>query len=126
MGLSESKCRILVAEDEPAIARLLEFKLSKEGFDVVLARDGGEASAQLRNGQWGLVILDVMMPVKSGWDVLRELRSVPSLGEIPVIILSGKAEDSIGGPIPIGNTRRLTKPFTPDGLVQVIREMVRI
>lgn len=118
------KYRILIAEDEPAIARLIEFKLSKEGFEVVVARDGGEAITQLRNGKWALIILDVMMPVKSGWDVLRELRKVEELGQIPVIILSGKAEDSIGGPIPIGNTRRLTKPFVPDSLVQTIREMV--
>jgi DNA-binding response OmpR family regulator len=122
--MTQAKYRILIAEDEPAIAKLIEFKLSKEGFEVVVARDGGEASAQLKNGKWALIILDVMMPVKSGWDVLREMRNIEGMDQLPVIVLSGKAEDSIGGPVPIGNTRRLAKPFAPESLVQAIREMV--
>lgn len=121
--MSQRKLKILVAEDEPAIAKLIEFKLSKEGFEVTLARDGGEACEQLPRAPWDLVILDVMMPVKSGWDVLKELRKFDGLKNLPVIVLSGKAEDSSVA-LPIGNTRRLPKPFAPEGLVQVIREMV--
>jgi DNA-binding response OmpR family regulator len=122
--MTEERIRILVAEDEPAISRLIEFKLAKEGFDVTVARDGGEAVALLKAQVWSLIILDVMMPVKSGWDVLHEMRKLKGMESLPVIILSGKAEDSIGGPIPIGNTRRLSKPFVPAALVQAIREMV--
>jgi DNA-binding response OmpR family regulator len=118
------KPKILIAEDEPAIARLLEFKLSKEGFEVTIARDGGEASANLPRSRWDLVILDLMMPVKTGWEVLGELRKVKGMEALPVIVLSGKAEDSVGVAVPMGNTRRLAKPFAPEALVQTIREML--
>jgi DNA-binding response OmpR family regulator len=116
--------RILIAEDEPAIARLLEFKLSKEGFEISIARDGGEAIEKARTGKWDLAILDVMMPVKSGWEVLRELRKDPAHKNIPVLILSGKAEDLSSAQTLIGNTYRMQKPFVPDELVETIRGML--
>jgi CheY-like chemotaxis protein len=116
--------RILLAEDEPSIAKLIEFKLSKEGFTLALARDGGEAVTLLDAESWNLAILDVMMPVKTGWQVLKELRSRPRLASIPVIMLSGKADHTEHSGLDAARTIRLGKPFDPESLVRTVRGLL--
>ncbi len=81
------KKRILMAEDEPHIARLIQFKLEREGFDVTWAKDGGEALSVIREIIPDLVLLDVMMPVMDGFDVLKKIKEdkrAPSGFEIAV------------------------------------------
>jgi CheY-like chemotaxis protein len=122
--------RILLAEDEEHIARLIEFKLKKEGLDVSIARNGKEALEALEKNSgeiWGLVILDVMMPICDGWQVLRQLRhsSIMALNEIPVLMLTAKnTETDIAKSAELGATRFLKKPFDPSELARVVKEML--
>lgn len=85
--------RILIAEDEKALARVLELKLTKAGFAVVIAEDGEEASRLLASESFDLVLLDLVMPKKDGFAVLSELAGKKAT--LPVVVLSnlGQTED---------------------------------
>jgi len=102
--------RILIAEDEPdARAGIVDF-LESEGFAVTAAADGGECVAAYDNGSYDLVLLDVMMPEKSGYDVCRHIRRKDR--EIPIILLTAKGEevDKVVG-LELGADDYVTKPF---------------
>ena len=85
--------RILLADDEQQVRDMVAFKLKATGHQVVGARDGGEALALAAAEIPELIILDVMMPVLDGFEVLRRLKADPALQAIPVIILSAKGRD---------------------------------
>ncbi len=109
--------KILVVDDERQIAKLVEVNLRKAGYDVVCAYDGEEALAKVESEKPNMIVLDVMMPKKNGWDVLKELR-LPDVPFIPVIMLTAKAQDVdifIGWQT--GCDMYLTKPFDPKMLL---------
>ncbi len=81
--------RILLADDDMELTRMLRRDLEKHGYDVCEAYDGAEALDVVREKRPQLLVLDVMMPVKNGWEVCRILRSDPELATIPVIMLTG-------------------------------------
>lgn len=117
--------RILLAEDEEHIAKLVVFKLTKEGFGVTHVRDGQEALDRLGEGVWDLVILDVMMPRKNGWEVLQALRSDPKTVSIPVLMLTAKGyQQDISKAAELDAEKYLKKPFDPNDLAELVREMV--
>lgn len=91
--LVEKKKYILISEDEPGYANVLENKLSSKGFKVGVARDGAETMIKLREEQPDLLVLDLMMPKKDGFSVLRDVRSDKDLGKIPVIIVSNLGQE---------------------------------
>ena len=105
--------RILVAEDEPYILRMLEFKLNSLGHEVIRAVDGGEALELAARESPDLVLLDVMMPVLDGYQVLRKLKSDDKTKDIPVIMLTAKGQekDIVTG-IEAGAVDYVTKPFS--------------
>lgn len=120
---AETKQTILVVEDDPDLTRLLRFRLEREGFQVRHAGDGGQALAALDAPPLpGLVILDVMLPVMSGFEVLARMRETPALAELPVVMLTGSSreEDVLRG-LEAGATDYLTKPFRPPELVARIK-----
>ena len=80
--------RVLVADDDASIRRLLSMSLRLRGFHVVEARNGKEALTEMRAGNTDLVLLDLMMPEVSGWEVLRERARHPSLLRIPTIVIT--------------------------------------
>lgn len=80
--------KILLVEDDPFLVTLLKAKLSREGFEILHAKDGQEAIDILRKGKPDLILLDIILPQKSGFEVLEEVRSDPQLRGIPVIIIS--------------------------------------
>src|SRR5688572_13725698 len=84
--------KILLAEDEDHIAKLVQFKLSREGFEVVHARNGQEAIDRLGTAPWSLVILDVMMPLRDGYEVLRTIRADANFQKLPVLMLTAKGQ----------------------------------
>ena len=82
--------RILVVDDEPKIAQIVSVYLERDGYRVVRATDGREALELARAGSLALVILDVMLPELSGWDVCRELRRDPKTADLPIIMLTAR------------------------------------
>ena len=117
--------RILVADDEPFILRSLTYVLTREGFSVVEARDGVEAVEVAQRVSPDLVFLDVMMPRKSGFDVLAELKATPELAHCRVILLTAKGQDSdreLG--FKLGCDDYLSKPFSPMRIVELARSIL--
>src|SRR5687768_12538553 len=107
------RMRALVADDDPDIARMIRLVLEHEGVSVCLSYDGGEALERLSQERFDMLILDVTMPVKTGIEVLREVRLRPETESIPVILLTGKTgyEDMVQG-YHYGADIYLTKPFS--------------
>jgi len=115
--------KILVADDDENIVELISLYLRKEGFAVIAARDGGEALQKIAQQDPDLVLLDIMMPVKDGWEVCREVRQ---RYRVPVIMLTarGEAYDRILG-LELGADDYITKPFNPRELVARVKAVLR-
>jgi two-component system, OmpR family, alkaline phosphatase synthesis response regulator PhoP len=111
--------RILVADDEPHILRLIQLNLERAGIEVVTARDGVEALEKLYSQDIDLVILDVMMPRKDGFEVLKEIRKDPQFESLFVIMLTAKDQDyAMFEAYHFGADMYLTKPFNPLEILQ--------
>jgi two-component system KDP operon response regulator KdpE len=115
--------RVLIVDDEPRILKFLEVKLKASGYGVLTANSGFEALEQVEAQDPDLVVLDVLMPKKDGFETLKELRAFSS---VPVIILSAKEADAdkIRG-LELGADDYLAKPFSPDELVARIEAVRR-
>jgi two-component system, OmpR family, phosphate regulon response regulator PhoB len=118
-----SRTRILVIEDERGLTDALVYNLQREGYETVVAHDGQEGLRKAQMLLPDLIILDLMLPVLSGQDVLRELKAGERTREIPVIILSARAEetDQVVG-FSLGCDDYVTKPFS----VKVLLERVKL
>ena len=116
--------RILVVEDEPSLALGLEDDLKLEGYEVEVARDGETASQRAREQPFDLIILDVMLPRKDGFEVCRELRRAGL--RTPVILLTAKTQESdkILG-LELGADDYVTKPFSPRELRARVKALLR-
>ena len=124
MGTSANPIRILVADDEDRIRKLIADFLSREGYEVIEAADGGQAlNMALGAEKPDVIILDVMMPVMDGWSVLSEIRRT---ADIPVILLTAKSteSDQLGG-FRLGADDYVTKPFSPSLLVARVQALLR-
>jgi two-component system, OmpR family, phosphate regulon response regulator PhoB len=117
---------ILVVEDEPSIAELISINLTHAGYAVSRALQADEALLLLRNTKPDLVILDWMMPGKSGVQFARELRSNPATQAIPILMLTAKGEeaDKVLG-LDAGADDYVTKPFSPKELVARVKALLR-
>lgn len=93
MPMADTK-RILLVEDEPLLGNLLTQRLEKEGFEMVLAHDGEEALAKLRESRPDLVLLDIILPKISGFELLETLQADPQFEKAPVIIISNLGQES--------------------------------
>ena len=117
--------KILIADDEPNILISLEFLMKREGYEVLLARDGQEAMDVIARERPALVLLDVMMPVKTGFDVCCELRASESLRDTRVLMLTAKGRDTdVAKGLALGADAYMTKPFSTKELVQKVRDML--
>ena len=121
-----SKPKILVIEDERSLVEVLSINLEREGFEVVVAHDGQEGLRQAQLKLPDLVVLDLMLPNKSGLEVCRELRMGPRTREVPIIMVTAKAEESdelVG--FATGADDYVTKPYSMKVLVQRIKKELR-
>src|SRR5882672_60485 len=121
-----SKPRILIIEDERALTEVLVYNLAREGYETTVALDGQEGLRKAQTLLPDLIILDLMLPVLSGHDVLRELRAGERTRDIPVIILSARAEetDQVVG-FSLGCDDYVTKPFSVKVLLQRVKARQR-
>ncbi|WP_411346389.1 response regulator transcription factor [Paenibacillus sp. WLX1005] len=117
--------RILIVEDEHKISRLLQIELEAEGYEVTQAYNGAQAWDIYQEGQWDLVLLDVMLPEMSGIEILRRIRSVDP--GIIVILLTARdsVEDKVAG-LDLGANDYVTKPFQIEELLARIRASLRL
>ena len=117
--------KIVLAEDEPQTAKLVEFKLRKEGYQVTWKENGEEALEAIKREKPDLILLDVMMPVMDGYEVLRQVKENEGLKDIPVIMLTARAQerDVVKG-IDSGAEDYITKPFHPAELLARVKRIL--
>ncbi|MBI4544247.1 MAG: response regulator transcription factor [Gemmatimonadetes bacterium] len=125
-AIKAAPARILVVEDEPDIAALLAYHLTREGFRVRTAAGGPEALEALSRERPDLLVLDLMLPGLSGYDVLAELKRQPETADLPVVVLTAMREeaDRIRG-LELGADDYVTKPFSPQELVLRVAAVLR-
>ena len=117
--------RVLIADDEPNIVASLEFLMEQAGFEVKLAANGQEALELVASFRPDLVLLDVMMPVKNGYEVCQSLKSDPATRAVKVVMLSAKGRDvEVAKGLELGADAYVTKPFSTRDLVAQIRDML--
>lgn len=117
--------KILIADDEPHIVIALEFLLKASGYDVEVARNGEEALERVVRGRPELVLLDVMMPLRSGYDVCREIRARPELAATKVVMLSAKGgQADVARGLDAGADLYITKPFSNRELLERIAQLL--
>ena len=117
--------KVLIADDEPNILISLEFLMKREGHQVLLARDGDEALALIRSERPALVLLDVMMPRKSGFEVCQAVRADEALAGVKILMLTAKGRDTdVAQGLGVGADAYMTKPFSTKELAAKVRELL--
>jgi phosphate regulon transcriptional regulator PhoB len=125
-SLTMDKVKVIVVDDEADLVELVSYNLKKEGFTVESASDGSEALAKIRNNNYDLVILDLMLPGIQGMELCRILRNDPSTARLPIIMLTAKTEelDKVLG-LEMGADDYMTKPFSPRELIARVKAVLR-
>jgi len=113
--------RVLIAEDDPSIRRMLTVSLRKQGYHTAEACDGSEALEAMRAGEADLVVLDLMMPKVTGWQVLAKRAVDPKLRNIPVIVITAERGDQVTKILDDGIAALLPKPFSLDALQALVK-----
>ena len=117
--------KVLIADDEQNIVISLEFLMKREGYQVEVANDGEEAVRRIRASRPDLVLLDVMMPKKSGFEVCQEIRSDPEMAGIRILMLTAKGRDTeVAKGLALGADAYMTKPFSTRELVDKVRKLL--
>jgi two-component system, OmpR family, phosphate regulon response regulator PhoB len=116
---------ILLCDDEEVLRQLVRATLGNEEYSIVEAADGDESLELARETRPDLIVLDMMMPGRSGLDVLRELRADPEISAIPVIMLTARARESDRDKaVAAGADRYLAKPFSPLELLSLVEDLL--
>ncbi len=112
------KLTVLVIDDDPVILELLRVNFEIEGFDVICAKDGDEGLLRAQNDHPDVVISDIMMPRRDGLQLLADLKEGPATQDLPVILLSAKAQKTeVQQGLELGADDYITKPFDPLELI---------
>jgi DNA-binding response OmpR family regulator len=124
--MSEIKKRVVCVEDEPEIIDLIRLILGRKGFDLTGATGGLEGLEAIRRVKPDLVLLDLMMPDMDGWEVYQQMKADPELKNIPVIVVTAKAQsiDKILGLHIAKVDDYVTKPFGPQELLQSVERVL--
>ena len=116
---------MLVVDDDPVILKLLEVNFEMEGFTVLVARDGEEGIEVARGDQPDLIVSDIMMPKVSGLELVIALKGDAATSEIPIILLSAKAQNAdVRAGLDAGADDYVTKPFEPLDLVDRVNRLL--
>ena len=117
---------MLFADDDPGMRAIVLMNLEAEGFEVTVVRDGEAALAAIETTLPDLIVLDVMMPGRDGYDVLRQLKDDDRTAGIPVVLLTAKAADTdVWEGWKSGADYYMTKPFDPDELARFAHHVLR-
>jgi DNA-binding response OmpR family regulator len=117
--------KVLIADDEPNIVTSLEYLMQKKGFEVKIARNGDEALALVESFLPDVVLLDVMMPRKSGYEVCQQIRERPDWQHIKVVMLSAKGREAeVNKGLSLGADSYVTKPFSNQELIAKIEGLL--
>jgi DNA-binding response OmpR family regulator len=117
--------RILIVDDEPNIVISLEFLMQQSGYEVGIARDGEEALARVKEFQPNLVLLDVMLPLHSGFEVCQKIRENHDWDRIKVLMLSARGRDvDASKGLALGADAYITKPFSTRELIEKVRGLL--
>lgn len=117
--------KVLIVDDDPNLIKSIGWVLRKEGYDFDAALDGEEAMAKVKETSPGVILLDIMMPRKSGYEVCEEVRSTPEWDDINIVVLSAKSQqvDRERG-LAAGADEYITKPFSPKMVVEKVKELL--
>ena len=116
---------VLVVEDDPVILKLLEVNFDLEGYEVIVAKDGEEGLELARTGAPDVIVSDIMMPRLSGLELLAALKEDTKTAEIPVILLSAKAQTGdVRSGLEAGAADYITKPFEPLDLLERVQRLL--
>src|SRR5438105_12584086 len=124
--MTDQPARLLVVDDTPQNARLLEAILAPRGYSVLLAHSGAEGLERVRSDVPDLVLLDILMPDMSGYDVCRRLREDPATRLLPVVMLTSSGDQDKVAAIEAGADDFIARPFNPPELLSRVRSLLRI
>jgi len=117
--------KVLIVDDEPNIVTSLEFLMRRCGYEVAVARNGEEALGLVASFLPDLVLLDVMMPIKSGYDVCRAMRENPAWRHMKIVVLSAKGREAeVSKGLSLGADAYVTKPFSSRELTRQVGELL--
>ena len=117
--------RILIVDDEPNIVVSLEFLMKREGFDVAVATDGEAALKSVEEKTPDLVLLDIMLPKKNGFEVCQTIRANPGLQAVKIVMLTAKGRDTeVAKGTALGADAYMTKPFSTKDLIAQVRQIL--
>lgn len=117
--------RVLLIEDEPNIIEAIRFLLTRDGWQVDTHSDGSDAVDVIRAANPDLVILDLMLPGRSGMDILRDLRAIPEFGALPVLMLTARGQSRDRDMAErAGVSRFMTKPFSNAEVLTAVRDLL--
>ena len=116
---------VLIADDEPNIVVSLEYLLEQNGYDVKVARNGEEALSSMAQFRPDLILLDVMLPLKSGFEVCQQIRQVPEWQHTRIFMLTAKGRESeVSKGLALGADAYITKPFSTKELIAEVRKQL--
>jgi DNA-binding response OmpR family regulator len=117
--------RILIADDEPNIVVSLEYLMKREGYDVAVAADGEAALAAMAKHAPDLILLDIMLPKKDGFEVCQQIRANPAWHAVKVVMLTAKGRDTeMSKGLALGADIYMTKPFSTKDLVAQVKQLL--
>jgi len=117
---------VLLIEDEPNIIEAIRFVLSRDGWRVDTHSDGSTAMDAIRTRSPDLIVLDVMLPNRSGYDILNDLRSQPEYRDLPVLMLTARGQKKDRELAEnLGASRFMTKPFSNVAVLEAVRELAK-
>ena len=119
--METAKRRVLIVDDEPNIVTALEFLLERRGYEVRVATNGEEAVALVESFRPDVMLLDVMMPKRSGYEVCQRVRERPDMQHVKIVMLSAKGREAeVSKGLSLGADLYITKPFSTQELVERI------
>ena len=124
---SKNKPMILLAEDEPNIVFSLSYVLERAGFEIEVCTDGAQVENKVRATFPNLIILDLMLPNKSGFEIMSDLKSQKRTSNIPILVLSARGQESdMTRAKELGANQYLTKPFSNAEVIKISKELLNI